>query len=130
MDLYQNFLKGRGDGLRLVPWCDAVLSPMVDTLLRKQRSGNQRPAYLWTVLGGLEMIRVGTTCCQNLDISTDGTFRAWADLGLRGVGAITLAAAGGGRNVWQHANPAGMTRPPVALVHGGATVEEALQYRG
>jgi DhnA family fructose-bisphosphate aldolase class Ia len=32
-----------------------------------------------------------------------------------------------GRNVWQHANPAGMTRSLVALVHGGATVDEALE---
>lgn len=32
-----------------------------------------------------------------------------------------------GRNVWQHADPAGMTRALVALVHGSATVEEALR---
>jgi len=91
--LYQNFLKGVGAGLRLVPWCDAVLFPMVDVILRKQQAGNHRPAYLWSALGALEMIRAGTTCCQNLDVSSDAIFHAWADVGLRGVGAITLADA-------------------------------------
>jgi 5-methylthioadenosine/S-adenosylhomocysteine deaminase len=89
--LYQNLLKGVGAGLHLVPWCDAVLFPMVDAILREQRAGNQRAAYLWSGLGALEMIRAGTTCCQNLDVSMDGVFEAWQELGLRGVGAITLA---------------------------------------
>lgn len=89
--LYQNLLKGVGSGLRLVPWCDAVLFPMVDVILREKRAGNERPAYLWSALGALEMIRAGTTCCQNLDVSMDGIFQAWSDIGLRGVGAVTLA---------------------------------------
>jgi 5-methylthioadenosine/S-adenosylhomocysteine deaminase len=89
--LYQNFLKGAGAGLRLVPWCDALLFPMVDVILQEQRAGNQRPAYLWSALGALEMIRAGTTCCQNLDVSAEAIFQAWTDVGLRGVGAITLA---------------------------------------
>jgi len=38
-------------------------------------------------------------------------------------GAVGVAI---GRNVWQRADPAGMTRALVALVHGGATVDEAL----
>jgi len=91
--LYQNFLKGVGAGLRLVPWCDAVIFPMVDVILQELQAGNQRPAYLWSGRGALEMIRAGTTCCQNLDVSSDGIFQAWADVGLRGVGAITLADA-------------------------------------
>jgi DhnA family fructose-bisphosphate aldolase class Ia len=40
-----------------------------------------------------------------------------------GTGAAGVAI---GRNVWQHHDPAGMTRALVALVHGGATVGEAL----
>ena len=91
--LYQNFLKGVGAGLCLLPWCDAVLFPMVDAILQEQRAGNRRPAYLWSALGALEMIRSGTTCCQNLDVSAEAIFQAWADVGLRGVGAITLADA-------------------------------------
>ena len=89
--LYQNFLKGAGAGLRLVPWCEAVLFPMVDVILQEQRAGQGRPAYLWSALGALEMLRGGTTCCQNLDVSANALFQAWADIGLRGVGAITLA---------------------------------------
>ena len=89
--LYQNFLKGVGGGLHLVPWCDAVLFPMVDAILARQRAGDQHAAYLWSALAALEMIRAGTTCCQNLDVSMDGVFQAWDDVGLRGVGAITLA---------------------------------------
>jgi len=91
--LYQNFLKGAGTGLCLTPWCDRVLFPMADVILRQQRAGNQRPAYLWSTLGAIEMIRGGTTCCQDLDVSMDTVFQAWADVGLRGVAAITLADA-------------------------------------
>lgn len=89
--LYQNFLKGVGTGLRLVPWCNEVLFPMVDVILQEQGAGHQRPAYLWSALGALEMIRGGTTCCQNLDVSANAVFQAWVDVGMRGVGAITLA---------------------------------------
>ena len=67
----------------------------VDVILQEQRAGNQRLAYLWSALGTLEMIRAGTTCCQNLDVtpylSLTGVLEAWRDVGLRGVGAITLA---------------------------------------
>ncbi len=42
--------------------------------------------------------------------------------------AIQVGASGVaiGRNVWQHPNPAGMCWALVALVHGGATVSQAL----
>ena len=40
--LYQNFLKGTGAGFRLVPWCEAVLFPMVDAILREQWAGDWR----------------------------------------------------------------------------------------
>ncbi len=93
--LYQSFLKGVGAGLRLISWCDEVLFPTVDFILQEQRAGNQRLAYLWSALGALEMVRAGTTCCQNLDVapylSLAGVLKAWWDVGLRGVGAITLA---------------------------------------
>jgi len=44
-------------------------------------------------------------------------------------GAMAAGAAGVaiGRNVWQHPDPAGMVRALVALVHGGAMVDEALR---
>ena len=43
--------------------------------------------------------------------------------------ALEAGAAGVaiGRNVWQHTDPAGMTRALVALVHGGESVDEALR---
>lgn len=42
--------------------------------------------------------------------------------------AIQAGAAGVaiGRNVWQHPNPMGMCRALVSLIHGGATVAQAL----
>jgi 5-methylthioadenosine/S-adenosylhomocysteine deaminase len=89
--LYQNWLKGIGAGLTLVPWCDAAIFPMVDVLMREHHAGNLRPSYLWTALASIEMIRAGTTCCQNLDVAAPGILQAWAEVGLRGVGAITLA---------------------------------------
>jgi class I fructose-bisphosphate aldolase len=44
-------------------------------------------------------------------------------------GALEAGAAGVaiGRNVWQHENPEGMARALVALVHGGAAVDEAAE---
>lgn len=47
-------------------------------------------------------------------------------------GALEAGAVGVaiGRNVWQHPDPAGMVRALVALVHGGATVDEALAALG
>lgn len=89
--LYQNWLKGIGAGLTLVPWCDAAIFPLVDVIKQEHAAGNLRPSYLWTVLASLEMIRAGTTCCQNLDVASPGILEAWADVGIRGVGAITLA---------------------------------------
>jgi len=89
--LYQNWLKGIGAGLTLVPWCDAALFPMVDVLIQEHHAGNLRPSYLWTALASIEMIRAGTTCCQNLDPTAPGILQAWAEVGLRGVAAITLA---------------------------------------
>lgn len=43
--------------------------------------------------------------------------------------ALEAGAAGVaiGRNVWQHPNPAGMCRALAALVHGGASIGEALK---
>ncbi|NMC11555.1 MAG: hypothetical protein GYA34_01590 [Chloroflexi bacterium] len=49
---------------------------------------------------------------------------------LASVAEALAAGASGvaiGRNVWQHANPAGMCRALVALVHGGVSPEQALQ---
>ena len=89
--LYQNWLKGIGAGLTLVPWCDAAVFPMVDVLMHEHHAGNLRPSYLWTALASIEMIRAGTTCCQNIDVAAPGILQAWAEIGLRGVGAITLA---------------------------------------
>ena len=93
--LYQNFLKGTGSGLRLVDWCEAILFPVVAVILQEQLAGNRRSGYLWSALGALEMVRAGTTCCQNLDVapylSLMEVLQAWRDVGLRGIGAITLA---------------------------------------
>ena len=89
--LYQNWLKGIGAGLTLVPWCDAAIFPLVDVIKQEHAADNTRPSYLWTTIASLEMIRAGTTCCQNLDVASPGILQAWSDVGIRGVGAITLA---------------------------------------
>jgi 5-methylthioadenosine/S-adenosylhomocysteine deaminase len=92
--LYQNFLKGVGAGMSLIPWCEAVLFPTVDVISEDHHAGNQRPSYLWSTLGALEMVRAGTTCCQNQDVGSSalpGVLHAWRDIGLRGVGAINMA---------------------------------------
>ncbi|MDY7042582.1 MAG: amidohydrolase, partial [Chloroflexota bacterium] len=112
--LYQNFLKGVADGLPLVPWCEATLFPMVRVihyLYRVEQDG--RAGYYWSLLGALEMIRGGTTCCVDMDISMESIFRAWQDVGLRGVAAITLS------NRWL---------PPDLVIPEAILKAEALDY--
>jgi 5-methylthioadenosine/S-adenosylhomocysteine deaminase len=113
--LYQNFLKGVGDGLPLVPWCNAALFPTVGVILRELRAGNARLSYLWSALASIEMIRGGVTCCQDSDLSGSwqGIVAGWRDIGIRGVGAITLA------DMWL---PANVQTAPARLR------EEALAY--
>jgi 5-methylthioadenosine/S-adenosylhomocysteine deaminase len=90
--LYQNFLKGSNDGLALVDWCAGVLYPAADVIHTDHRVVNdQRLGYAWSLVAALEMIKSGTTCCINMDMIMDSIFQAWLDIGLRGVGAITLA---------------------------------------
>ncbi len=88
--LYQNFVKGVSKDLTLVPWCNDLLFPTVAAILEASKTGNNRPAYLWTAMAGIEMIRGGTTCCVNMDITDGSSLTAWQDLGLRGVAAYTL----------------------------------------
>jgi 5-methylthioadenosine/S-adenosylhomocysteine deaminase len=89
--LYQNFLKGLNDGVTLVDWCDAVLFPAADVIHADYRgAGDQRLGQAWSQAAALEMIKSGTTCCINMDMSMDAVFQAWFDIGFRGVGAVTL----------------------------------------
>jgi DhnA family fructose-bisphosphate aldolase class Ia len=49
---------------------------------------------------------------------------------LMGIHAAMRAGASGaaiGRNIWGHASPARMTAAIAAIVHGGASVEQAVQ---
>jgi 5-methylthioadenosine/S-adenosylhomocysteine deaminase len=89
--LYQSFLKGLNDGLTMVDWCDAVLFPAADVIHADNRgTGDQRLGQAWSQAAALEMIKSGTTCCINMDMSMDAVFQAWFDIGFRGVGAVTL----------------------------------------
>jgi DhnA family fructose-bisphosphate aldolase class Ia len=47
-------------------------------------------------------------------------------------GAMAAGASGVvfGRNIWQHKNPAGMVRALQRVIHGGASVAEAMQELG
>ncbi|MCK5199472.1 MAG: amidohydrolase family protein, partial [Spirochaetales bacterium] len=93
--LYQNFLKGASAGLKLEDWFNKDLFPLVKMILQEQKSGNKRINYLWSIIGSIEMIRGGVTCCQNMDVSTvdalPGILKAWNDIGIRGVGTVNLA---------------------------------------
>ncbi|MCK5156770.1 MAG: amidohydrolase family protein [Spirochaetales bacterium] len=93
--LYQNFLKGASAGLKLEEWFNTDLFPLIKKILQEQKSGNTRLNYLWSMIGSIEMIRGGVTCCQNMDVSTittlPGIFKAWDEIGFRGVGTVNLA---------------------------------------
>ncbi len=89
--LYQNFLKGLNDDVPLVEWCDQVLFPAADVIHTDHWIANdERLGRYWTLVSALEMIKSGTTCCINMDMTMDAVFQAWLDIGFRGIGAITL----------------------------------------
>ncbi len=90
--LYQNFLKGLNDGVPLVEWCDRVLFPVADVIHTDHwQARDERLGYAWSLVSALEMIKAGTTCCINMDMTMDSVFQAWLDIGFRGVGAVTLS---------------------------------------
>jgi 5-methylthioadenosine/S-adenosylhomocysteine deaminase len=90
--LYQNFLKGLNDGVPLVEWCDQVLFPAADVIHTDHwQAHDERLGYAWSLVSALEMIKAGTTCCMNMDLTMDSVFQAWLDIGFRGVGAVTLS---------------------------------------
>lgn len=90
--LYQSFLKGFDDTLGLVDWCAAVLYPPAHVLHTMHWEENdQRGGYYYALLGAIEMIRGGITCCVDMDVIMDSIFQAWQEIGLRGVGALTLS---------------------------------------
>lgn len=89
--LYQNLIKGRSPGITLVPWCNQVLFPHLETMRPSLKQDGSRLAHLWTTLAGVEMIRGGVTSCVNMDTISPGIIRAWEDMGFRGVLAYTLA---------------------------------------
>lgn len=90
--LYQNFLKGLNDGVPLVEWCAHVLYPAADVIHADHwQAHDERLGYAWSLVAALEMIKCGTTCCIDMDMTMDAVFQAWLDIGFRGVGAITLS---------------------------------------
>ena len=90
--LYQSFLKGLDDTLDLVDWCAAVLFPPADVLhIMQWEENDERAGYHYALLGAVEMIRGGITCCIDMDIVMDSIFEAWRHIGIRGVGALTLS---------------------------------------
>lgn len=89
--LYQNFLKGLNDGFPLVEWCAHVLYPAADVIHTDHwQAQDERLGYAWSLVAALEMIKSGTTCCIDMDMTMDAVFQAWLDIGFRGVGAVTL----------------------------------------
>ena len=90
--LYQNFLKGLNDGVPLVEWCDQVLFPAADVIHSDHwEAHDERLGYAWSLTSALEMIKAGTTCCIDMDMTMDCVFQAWLDIGFRGVGAVPLS---------------------------------------
>lgn len=92
--LYQNFLKAVPKDLLLEPWCNEVLFPSIAVLREEFKAGNTRPAYLWSALASIEMIRGGTTLCLNMDIAIEEVLHAWQDLGMRGSLGVVLTNVG------------------------------------
>lgn len=90
--LYQSMLRGRRDDLTLIPWCEKVTFPFVNMVYKDCRGkGNAMIGYYWSMLSSIEMIHNGITCCIDMDLSLESIFKAWQDIGIRGIAAITVA---------------------------------------
>lgn len=90
--LYQSMLRGCRDDLTLVPWCEKVTFPFVDMVYKDcRKEENTMIGYYWSMLSSIEMIHNGITCCIDMDLSLDSIFKAWQDVGMRGIAAITVA---------------------------------------
>jgi 5-methylthioadenosine/S-adenosylhomocysteine deaminase len=90
--LYQNFLKGLRDDVGLVEWCNTTLFPLGYAVHRKHwLGGDETCGYQWAMLSALEMLAGGVTCCVDLHQSMDSIFRAWQEVGIRGVAALLVA---------------------------------------
>ncbi|QRN85245.1 amidohydrolase [Clostridia bacterium] len=89
--LYQNMLKGMGDGLRLKPWCEQVTFPFASIIHKEERETDEpKLGYHWAALGAMEMVRSGITSFVDMDIVQDGVLQAWQDIGVRGNLALQL----------------------------------------
>lgn len=89
--LYQSMLKGRRDDLALVTWCEQITFPFVRAVLKQVRcDGSDEAGYLWSMLGAIEMIRNGITSFIDMDVNLDSVPKAWADIGIRGVAAMSM----------------------------------------
>ncbi len=90
--LYQNFLKGLRDDVGLVEWCNTTLFPLGYAVHQKHwLGGDETCGYQWAMLSALEMLAGGVTCCVDLHQSMDSVFRAWQEVGIRGVAALLVA---------------------------------------
>jgi len=90
--LYQSMLRGCRDDLTLVPWCEKVTFPFANIVYKDcWEKEDIMIGYYWSMLSSIEMIHNGITCCIDMDLSLDSIFRAWQDIGMRGIAAITVA---------------------------------------
>jgi len=90
--LYQSMLRGCRDDLTLVPWCENVTFPFANIVHKDcWEKGDIKIGYYWSMLSSIEMIHNGITCCIDMDLTLDSIFKAWQDIGMRGIAAITVA---------------------------------------
>lgn len=81
---FQTLMKGLGDDLPLVEWLQKCIWPLSRNLGREESKAG-------ALLGSLEMLKTGTTCCVdshyvNMDkFCYDGIAEAMTDIGIRGM---------------------------------------------
>jgi len=89
--LYQHLLKGHQDNLSLVKWCEKVTFPLIELILKEQSEGKaEMLSYYWSLLASIEMLKNGVTTFINLGLTLNSVFKAWEDIGIRGIGANNL----------------------------------------
>jgi len=111
--LYQSMLKGRRDDLPLVDWCEQVTFPFVRRVLKRAwNDGDTAIGELWSMVGAFEMLHAGVTTFVDMDMNVGHVIRAWQDIGIRGVAAMTMV------DQWV---------PPEIMLSPEATREETLK---
>lgn len=119
--VYQSMLKGCRDDLTLAPWCRDVTFPFVSVAIAHAQDETDPLPYHYGMLSGIEQLRSGITAFVAMDMISEALMQSWADLGVRGVGALQSA------NRWI---PEEFVKPDEVMIEEAERIIDRWDHRG